>query len=272
MNLEKDNPTEKAGTSIAEVILRAGSLPDVDPQRYALILDFDGTLVDFAEHPNRVCVPHRLKNVLSLLNQSFGGAVAILTGRSLASLDAVLESSVDTIGCHGAQWRVKKVLTSPFSVSTDDIKEVCEQLLPLASQYRLLLENKIYSAALHFRGSEHLEPLVDQWITDCLRDKQGLKVIAGKCVREIQVTGINKGRAIERIMKHAAYIGRKPIYLGDDRTDEDAFKWVNQVAGLSVKVGTGSSVARYKLDNHQAVIDWLDTLTTPEKLYACKTI
>jgi trehalose 6-phosphate phosphatase len=234
-------------------------IPSID--NVAVFLDFDGTLVDFAKTPEAVFVPSELKSLLQELNGSVDGALALVTGRSLESLDALLEEkALCAAGCHGAEWRAQHAPSGTVERGSAALDEARGALAPFVNHHELILENKPYSLALHFRRSPHLEAEIDQWLDDNLAHYADLRMIKGKFVREIQIAGVDKGVAVERFMQHSPFAGRVPIYIGDDVTDEDAFAWVNQHGGISVKVGEGESIATYHLPDHTSVAAWLAKL------------
>ena len=268
-------------------------LPEID--RTAIFLDFDGTLVDFASTPDAVFVPSDIKFLLRQLSTALDGALALVTGRSLASLDSLLgEHTLCAAGCHGGEWRtVIRTNDIPGNTVTaqegNDVSEVSgisevsgqgnsavetgavdsdgialsqarAVLTAFLQKHDVQLENKPYSLALHFRHNPTVEKVLDDWLDTSLIKLTELRVIKGKFVREIQLLGVNKGVAVQRFMQQPPFAGRIPVYLGDDVTDEDAFAWVNKVAGMSIKVGSGPTCAIHRLDNFQAVSTWLQQL------------
>lgn len=235
--------------------------PVADIKNSAIFLDFDGTLVDFAKAPDAVTVPADLKALLSKLNIKLNGALALITGRSLASLDGLLgNSELLAAGCHGAEWRAAIGDYQTVSAELAPMQLLRPSLLTFVADHDLLLEDKHYSMALHFRDKPELEGSIDAWLAANLSDAAELRVINGKCVREIQLTGINKGLAVERFMKYRPFANRIPVYLGDDRTDEDAFERVNYHQGTSIKVGEGETIAAYRLADYEEVSRWLKRL------------
>lgn len=251
--------------------------------KIAIFLDFDGTLVDFAPAPDAVAVPADVKLLLRELRVELEGALALVTGRSLASLDALVNDyELCAAGCHGGEWRTlaqakrlsaaargqaqrkAHTLSVMETGNVDSGKEALSLARSVLSKFlrehKVRLEDKPYSLALHFRHNPEIEPELDAWLDQHFAALAELRVIKGKCVREIQLTGVNKGMAVERFMQQPPFVGRIPVYLGDDVTDEDAFLWVNQVGGVSIKVGAGATRANYRLSDFQAVSRWLRQL------------
>lgn len=215
----------------------------------ALFLDFDGTLVEFADRPESVIVPPNLPVLLAELFKALDGAVALVSGRSIASVDALLNlPSIPIAGGHGAEWRCDGI-TQVVELNSPGFSDAVALLTAFATAHDLLFENKSHSFALHFRRHPELKAQVDQFIADHIETLPELRVIYGNCVREIQPRGMDKGKAVARFMQLPAFTGRHPIYIGDDTTDEDAFQWVNANHGWSIKVGGGVTAAQQRLNS-----------------------
>lgn len=234
---------------------------ELNLSRTALFLDFDGTLVDFAETPDAVEVPVALRALLLDLNEHLSGALALVSGRSIESLDSLLKlPQLSAAGGHGAEWRIQEgEVQRAAEVNVEALVRVREKLAPLAAEHALLLEDKGHSLALHFRSRPSVEAPLDDFIAAEIQGLPGIRVISGNCVREIQAGGIDKGMAVARFMHSplSPFRGRIPCYIGDDTTDEDAFAWVNEHAGRSVKVGEGETLARERLLGVEQVHDFL---------------
>lgn len=214
----------------------------------ALFLDFDGTLVDFADRPEAVVVPSHLPILLSELFTALNGAVALVSGRSIDSVDALLDLPLIPIaGGHGAEWRFNGT-TQSVELSSSDFSNAVALMTAFAASHDLLFENKSHSFALHFRQHPQLKTKVDEFIAEQIESLPEIRVIYGNCVREVQPRGMDKGKAVARFMQLPPFMGRRPIYIGDDTTDEDAFQWVNANHGWSVKVGGGMTAAQHRLN------------------------
>lgn len=215
----------------------------------ALFLDFDGTLVDFADHPQSVFIPPSLPGLLNQLYEELNGAFALISGRSIESLDSLLTlPHIPVAGGHGAEWRVGGVYRTD-SLSAPGFGLAVELLTDFARVHNLLFENKGHSIAIHFRQYPEMKKAIDQFVAAHIEILPGLRVIYGNCVREIQPTGMDKGKAVARFMRLPSFEGRGPAYIGDDTTDEDAFQWVNANHGVSCKVGGGMTSAQYRLES-----------------------
>jgi len=209
----------------------------------ALFLDFDGTLVDIAPQPDAVIVPAGLVSALEALHGRLGGALALISGRPIAQIDAFLQPMrLPTAGVHGAERRsasgdITLVATYPL----DRVQAVALALA--ARDPRLRLEVKRGSIALHFRQAPELEPLCRETMEAAVRESPGVTLLAGKMVFEAKPSGASKGHAIEAFMREAPFAGRRPLFVGDDITDEVGFATVQRMQGLGVKVGEGATVA-----------------------------
>ena len=213
----------------------------------ALFLDFDGTMVDIAPQPHAVEVPQPLILVLQDLHGYLHGAVAVISGRPIAQLDAFLQPlKMPAAGVHGAErrgadGRVHLLNTHPL----DHVEEAaCE----LAAQHPgLIVENKRGSLALHYRMAPELEALCLKTMEDAVAESPGLTLLRGKMVIEAKPGGASKGRAIEDFLEEPPFAGRTPVFIGDDVTDEAGFSTVQRLGGVGIKVGEGHSVARRRL-------------------------
>lgn len=223
----------------------------------ALFLDFDGTLVDLADTPDEVRLQPELLPLLAALRSLLGGAVAVITGRRLQSIDPWLGSlSLTGSGLHGAQLR------APGAVSPDDPQLPCIAELHrhleahLGDDARLLIENKGAALALHYRlAAERAAEC--QTVLSALAHQYGLDVIVGHAVVEARQRGVNKGSGLNRLMTLPPFSGRRPVFIGDDRTDEDAILAAQALGGDGIRVGTQPSLARYRLADVAAVHRWL---------------
>jgi trehalose 6-phosphate phosphatase len=225
----------------------------------ALYLDFDGTLVELAPRPDRVRVSPRLPQLLGALQSRQNGAVAIITGRPLAAVDALLAPAILAgAGVHGAELRMDPLRPAQMQ-QVPGIAPLAQALRErFASDARLLVEDKRAAVALHFR-------LAPERADECIRTMQklaeiwNLEVIAGKCVIEARGRGVRKGRALRMLAARPPYDGRKPVFAGDDATDEDGFAAAAELGGYGVKVGAGKTMARYRCRTVEDLHDWLLT-------------
>jgi trehalose 6-phosphate phosphatase len=224
-----------------------------------LFLDFDGTLVDLAATPEAIRVPAELPGLLETLQHCFAGAVAILTGRSLTDLDRHAgTSSCLAAGQHGAEIRSRAEGES-ILMAAPALDAVRDEIGDFAAHHPgVLIEDKGASVALHYRAAPAEEKAVRARAESLVGTSSGaLEVIAGKSLYELRPTGVNKGRALRRFLDVAPFVGRKPLVLGDDVTDEAAFEVALESGGSAIKVGLGASAAPWWLADPEAVRTWL---------------
>lgn len=235
------------------------------PEDPALFLDLDGTLIDFALDPSTVEVSPRLRGILGKLPEATNGAIAFVSGRTLGDLDRLLGSGRFPIAAvHGLQRRDADGRLSAASTDKQELEQMREIAEQFAAEYEnLLIERKGLTVALHYRRCPNLEQtLIDQIESKLADMSSSLKLMRGNMVLEIKPASANKGTAIAAFMTEAPFTGRTPVFIGDDITDEDGFRTVNELGGVSVKVDSGPSSAQYRLSNTTAVIDWLEELVT----------
>lgn len=229
------------------------------PDSQALFLDVDGTLLPIAPHPDAVKVAPELRDLLRGIGRRTGGALALVSGRSIANLDELFAPlQLPCTGIHGLERR-----------GADGVlhrRDVAKQLAPLrqpaadytAARKGLLLEDKGQSLALHFRGAPQFEAEAEDFLRGLVAEAPSLELTHGKMVLEVKPAGANKGTAIEAFLQEPPFAGRQPVFIGDDVTDEDGFAVVNRHGGLSIRVGPPrNTTAEYGLAEENAVLVWL---------------
>jgi trehalose 6-phosphate phosphatase len=233
--------------------------------RYALFLDLDGTLVDFAPRPEAVCADPALLALLQSLAERCGGALALVSGRSIASLDAVIEPArFCASGLHGFERRDASGIShqhrAPPAASLAAIRRLIRAWVE--AHPTLFLEDKGVALALHYRGAPQLRGFVEESLGALPDlDPAGLRIQHGHMVAEVVPASVNKGTALAEFMREPPFHGRLPLYIGDDLTDEPAFHWVNLAGGVSVVVNPRRpSAAAAELPDVAAVRLWLSGL------------
>ncbi len=230
-------------------------------QGHALCLDVDGTILDLASSPDAVEVPDLLVPLLQRLSDKLDGAVAFVSGRTIAAIDRLFEPlKLPAIGVHGGEMRTpdgRMVVDDEFA---NDLAAAKPLLLQQVARLRgVVLEDKRIAIALHYRsvperGREVLK-LAEMVVGGMGSD---FAVLVGKCVVEIRPRHMTKGAALQRLMQNVPFRGRTPIFAGDDSTDEDAFEVVNRLGGISVQVGaTDRTAATCHLSDPEALRRWL---------------
>ena len=232
-------------------------LPDTDAND-ALFLDFDGTLVEIAPRPAEVIVPAALIPLLQSRQRELTGALGIISGRQIEALDKLLAPlSFAAAGEHGAEVRYGR--DTRIVCATPLPAQVCIKLKQLSEKYTgTLLEIKRASAALHFRNvPEHQKAVTDAMQT-LVETLEGYELLQGKMVVELKLRHIDKGIAVTTLYQQPSFSGRRPVYIGDDVTDEAGFKAVNDLGGISIRVGRANqSLAQYSLADVSAVHAWI---------------
>lgn len=241
----------------------------------ALFLDFDGTLAEIAPTPDSVQVEAGLVDTLERLRARLGGALAIVTGRPISVIDGFLAPArLDAAGLHGVERRVGGAITGGRAEDHPDLREQVERLnegaRPLA---KVLIEDKGASVAVHWRLASPADAARAEALVVAAAEALGgaYRLQLGKAVGEIVPAQATKAHAIRALMERAPYAGRRPVFLGDDRTDEIAFASVSEDGGVAVRVGDGETVASRRLADPAAVRallrDWADGGTIdPEAL------
>jgi trehalose 6-phosphate phosphatase len=236
----------------------------------ALFLDLDGTLVEFAPHPNAVSGDPELIELLWMLTRRTGGAVAMISGRSIDSLDAVLHPlKLPASGLHGFERRnslgVQLQRVPPPPEALAQARRLLAQVV--ARDTRLRFEDKGCALALHYRQAPHLEAEVlraAQAIASLVSD--GLVLQLGPKVAELVPYGVSKATAVDEFMREPPFAGRRPLFVGDDLADEPVFEWMNAAGGLSVAVNARRpTAAQTRLRSVGEVRAWLHGLMRDPK-------
>lgn len=233
----------------------------------ALFLDFDGTLVDFADTPDAVKVPATLISLLRGLQALLEGALAIVSGRQIDVLDQFLAPlRLPLAGEHGLQRRT--AAGRMLQQHGPDSSLVLQACRSLAAQHpALLVEQKMAAVALHYRRAPELEALCRDTLGRALQGQTQFELLEGKLVVEAVPAHANKGHAIDAFLSEPPFCGRAPVFAGDDRTDESGFCTVQARGGHAIKVGPGATLARHRLGGVQAVHEWL---AATQDLLACQ--
>ena len=240
--------------------------PPLDRQS-ALVLDVDGTLLEIALRPELVRVPAELPKLLDGLAQQRGGALALVSGRRIDEVDWLLRPwRGPAAGLHGAERRRADASDVPGGSPADRAAAAAlDRSRPALRQFALhspgvRLEDKGMALALHYREAPDREAaardIAERWAR---QECDSLQLIAGKMIFELRPLHHSKGVAIAAFMAEPPFRGRRPVFLGDDTTDEDGFAEVNRRAGLSIRVGESGepTAAGYRLPSVDATLAWL---------------
>lgn len=231
----------------------------VDLHKVAILLDVDGTLLDIAPTPSGVRVPPKLRDTLSALWQRSGGAVALVSGRRLAEIDRIFAPlRLPAIGGHGAEMRFS-ARGHPVRNETAALDPRVKRRFEPFADHGVLIEDKGYALALHYRHAPDQEAPLRRAIEEIRAEiKSGvLEVLPGKAVIEIKPAQFNKGTAVRELMKHPPFVGRRPIFVGDDFTDEAAFAVLPHFGGIGISVGRTAPGVSHVFPTPHDVRHWL---------------
>jgi len=243
--------------------LVAMTLPDLrHPDQLALFLDFDGTLVAIANRPDDVRLDPETRDALADLNQRLGGALAIVTGREISAVDHFLEPlRLSVAGVHGLMRRDAQGRTYASPVDSGLPAAIERAVFPfLAKHPGLRVERKYGALALHYREHPELEQASIEALENAVGEIQRTEIKRGKMVIEVKAIGGDKGAAVADFLKEKPFAGRRPVFAGDDVTDEDAFVLVNARDGISIKVGPGTTHATFRTSGTAEFLEWLRRL------------
>lgn len=225
----------------AKETVESQALPPLDLDACALLLDIDGTLLDLAPTPRSVVVPPDLVPTLNGLLQRTSGALALVSGRSLEDIDWIFAPArYPSVGGHGAEMRLSidsEAVAAHAPPMNDDLKRRFAAIAQMHPD--ILVEDKGYSFALHFRQAPHLETAIYDAVSAIRADLPNapIEVLPGKAVCEIKHSGVTKATGVRELMSHAPFKNRRPVFLGDDVTDETVFAIMPDYDGLSFSVG-----------------------------------
>jgi trehalose 6-phosphate phosphatase len=224
----------------------------------ALFLDFDGTLVELADTPDAIAVPAGLGPMLERLRRRLEGRLAIVSGRSLADLQRHFPLHGSAVsGSHGLELQLANGTKLPLSVpiGLDDVRARVEAFAALTPG--LLVEDKPAGIALHYRLAPDEGPRAQAFL-GALAKERGLEVQHGAMVVELRPTGATKGDAIKAFMTEPEFTGARPLFMGDDLTDEHGFAAVAGLGGAGILVGPPRDTeARYRLGSVAEAAGWL---------------
>ncbi len=227
---------------------------------WALFLDVDGTLIEFGDSPADTRASGELRQLLMAVERRLGGSLALVSGRSIDTLDALFAPKrYAAAGLHGGERR--GAFGESRAARDDSLDGARLELREYVDSNRgALLEDKGSALALHYRVAPHLERSARRLLKRIVAESDGrFHIQEGDNVVEIKPGLATKAGAIDAFMSEAPFAGRLPVYVGDDITDRDGFRAVEARGGISVAVGDRVS-AQYRLENPAAVRAWLAPL------------
>jgi trehalose 6-phosphate phosphatase len=235
----------------------------------AILLDIDGTLLDLMPTPREVWVPPGLAKTLDRLLVRTNGALALVSGRSLNDIDLIFApEQFPVVGGHGAEMRIDPENESVASHAPPMDKELKRRLAAIAKlSPGILLEDKGYSLALHYRLAPHAEKAIYAAVSLIRADLPNapIEVLPGKCVCEIKHSGFTKATGVRELMTHEPFKGRRPLFIGDDVTDETVFGIMPDYDGLAFSVGRRAKGVAGHFDAPSDVREFLTHLLDDER-------
>jgi trehalose 6-phosphate phosphatase len=235
----------------------------------AVLLDIDGTLLDLAPTPREVWVPPGLAKTLHRLHQRTNGALALVSGRSLNDIDLIFApDQFPAVGGHGAEMRLEADSEAVAAHAPPMDKELKRRLAAIARlSPGILLEDKGYSLALHYRLAPHAEKAIYEAVSLIRADLPNapIEVLPGKAVCEIKHSGFTKASGVRELMTHEPFKGRRPFFIGDDVTDESVFAIMPDLDGLAFSVGRRARGVAGHFDAPSDVREFLAHLLDDER-------
>ena len=235
----RDNPETDNDRMPDQVPVPRSLVPQLSD--IAILLDIDGTLLDLMPTPREVWVPPGLAVTLNSLLAATSGALALVSGRSLNDIDLIFAPArFPAVGGHGAEMRLTADADAAAPLAPQLDKELKRRLAAIARiSPGILLEDKGYSLALHYRLAPHAKEAIEAAIALIRADmpNESAEVLPGKCVFEIKPAGFTKANGVRALMQHAPFAGRRPLFIGDDVTDESVFAIMPDMQGLAFSVG-----------------------------------
>ena len=233
--------------------------PPVDLLRGgSLFLDFDGTLVDLAPTPDAIQVGIALRELLVRLNYCLDGRVALLSGRSVHDLLGHLHPvTLAMAGSHGLERaRLGDEIVAP--AAPEGLSEAIHVLRHVQDHYpAVVVEEKPFGVAVHFRLAPEAEEAC-RFAANEVAKQSGMVVQPGKMVFELKPSGATKGGALRGFMAEPPFLTTRPVFLGDDLTDEHGFEAAADLGGAGILVGEErATAALYRLPDVRAVRAWL---------------
>ncbi len=233
-------------------------------KNWALFLDIDGTLLDIAAAPDAVVVPGDLLRSLDAASAALDGALALVSGRQIDWIDrAFAPLRLPAAGQHGAEIRLAPDEPVQATIEMPDLDTLRAGAASIAaSMPGVLVEHKSFGVAVHYRNAPERGAELQGRLEGLLRELRGdLHLLAGKMVLEVKAVAAWKERAVEIFMEVEPFLGRVPVVVGDDKTDEGGFRAARRRGGHAIQVGPGTSaVATGYAPSPAAVRDWIARL------------
>jgi trehalose 6-phosphate phosphatase len=236
--------------------------PPAPSRDWCLFLDIDGTLIELADTPSAVVVDDALPRLLPDVAQRLGGAVALVSGRSIDSIDALFAPlKLPAAGLHGVERRAASGVVRGANYRDSELSGARASLASFAAAHPgTLLEDKGRALAMHYRLAPEFEARARQAVAAAVQPLgPAYHVQEGKMVLEIKPRGFTKATALEEFMREAPFAGRTPVFLGDDLTDLAGFRAIEAHGGITIAVG-GRIQGQWRLEDPAAARRWLASI------------
>jgi trehalose 6-phosphate phosphatase len=266
MNMQSTRNSHSATDTMRKPLASIGArqmLPAIDDlEQYCIFLDFDGTLVEIEDRPDDVRIDAPTLQLIERLRDRVGRALALVSGRDIHVIDRLLYPLVLPVaGVHGLQRRDASGRLHTPIIDQSVVEAIAAQVeAEFHSEPGVVIEKKTGAVAIHFRLRPDFEKKCCALARKIIRERPDLRMIKGKMVCEIRLQGNDKGAVIATFLEERPFKGRKPIFIGDDATDEPGFVAVNARDGLSIKIGDDPTAAKYRAANILEMHNWLDEL------------
>ena len=227
---------------------------------WCLFLDVDGTLIELNDTPSGTDADPEIKSLLRNVAERLGGALALVSGRRIESIDALFAPlKFPTAGLHGVERRKASGAMQGASFVDAQLDHARTAIKALVAAHPgTLVEDKDRIIAVHFRKAPQHEAAIVQAMTEIAKPLgKNYQIQRGNMVLEIKPRGFNKATAVRAFMKEPPFSGRLPVFAGDDLTDQDAFAMVEAQNGISIAVGDRVQ-GQFQLDDVAAVRSWLE--------------
>ncbi len=238
---------------------------------WCLFLDVDGTLIEFTDSPFETCADAALKALLNDVSERLGGAVALVSGRSIEYLDALFAPlRPPAAGLHGIERRKASGVIHGASFVDSQLDRARTALGALVKAHPgTLLEDKGRTIAMHFRMAPQAEPALREAMRTLAAQLGGnYQIQAGSMMLELKPRGFTKASAIKAFMQEPPFSGRKPVFAGDDLTDQEGLEVVEDLGGISIAVGDRVR-GQYRAENVTAMRAWLGGIAALHDSRSC---
>src|SRR5277367_5969070 len=226
---------------------------------WCLFLDVDGTLIELTDSPLETFADAELKTLLGEVAERLGGAVALVSGRSIEYLDALFAPlRLPAAGLHGVERRKASGALHGASFVDAQLNQARTAVRALVQAHPgTSIEDKGRSIGVHFRMAPQVAPAIRQALI-AIAEPLGSNyhIQEGNMALEIKPRGFTKASAAKAFIKEPPFSGRTPVFVGDDLTDHDGFRWVEDQGGISIAVGEQVH-GQFRLENAAAVRTWL---------------